>query len=619
MRCPPRPSSPHGGRAGLLPSSTARRAFGPAVSCSAVALALACLLPACGSDGLESAGTLDPPEDTYDPSDGFPQSSGTGTGTGTGGDGPDPTGDDGPPPPPPSEGAWDWRDAIIYFVFVDRFHNGDVANDGPIDGPVADIADWYGGDWQGVIDRIEEGYFNELGVNTLWITVPMDNTSSAGQGVADTRMYSAYHGYWPSDLDTTEEHFGTLEKLQELVMVAHDHELKVIFDYAMNHVHADSPVYADNPGWFWPNDNGFGGNCVCGSGCSWDGDEGRRCWFTEYLPDFDFTNADARAFSVDNAIWWAQQTGADGFRLDAVKHIEDAWLLDLRERTSAELDRHDQDGALTQRFYMVGETFTGDRSQIAYYVRDDMLDGQFDFPLRTQIVDNVLMRQGSLGDLAGFMDANDSYYWSGAVMSTFIGNHDLPRVLHYAEDVPRSGTNPWWNDQQLGWDDPPGLPSGTSAFERLVVGFGIVLTTPGAPLIYYGDEIALPGAGDPDNRRPMDWNTAGYTAGQQLVLDALKTLNAIRAAHPALRYGTRTTLDAGFDTFSYQMELAVGDPELDETVYVALNRADGSNDVGGLPDGSYLDELGGDMVTVSGGVVSVPARSLRVLVPQRAP
>lgn len=583
---------------------------------SASYLAASALLLACGSDGLSSATSLDPPEDSYDPSDGLPNS-GTGTGTGgTGDSGPGSTGDDGPPPPPPAAGAWDWRDSIIYFVFVDRFHNGDTSNDGQINGAVDDRADWYGGDWQGVIDRIDEGYFNELGVNTLWVTVPMDNTNAAGLGVGDPHMYSGYHGYWPSDLEEPEEHFGTLAKLQELVTVAHDHELKVIFDYAMNHVHADSPVYAENPDWFWPNDNGSGGNCVCGSGCSWDDAvQARRCWFTDYLPDFDFTNDDARAFSVDNAISWATSAGADGFRLDAVKHIEDGWLLDLRARTNTELDQYDDEGALTQRFYMVGETFTGDQGQIAYYVREEMLDGQFDFPLRTQIVDKVLMRRGSMGELASFMDANDQVYWSGAVMSTFIGNHDLPRVVHYAEDVPRSGTDPWWNDKDLGWSNPPGIPGGTSAFERLAVGFGILLTTPGAPLVYYGDEIGMAGAGDPDNRRPMDWNTGSYSAGQQLLLDAIKSLTAIRAAHPALRYGTRTTLASGPDTFSYRMELATGG-ELDETVFVAINRADASNAVGGLPDGRYLDELSGESVTVSGGTTSVPARWLRVLVAQ---
>ena len=76
----------------------------------------------------------------------------------------------------------------------------------------------------------------------------------------------------------------------------------------------------------------------------------------------------------------------------------------------------------------------------------------------------------------------------------------------------------------------------------------------------------MAGAGDPDNRRPMDWNTAGYSEGQQLLLSRLRRLTEIRAAHPPLRYGTRSTLEATQDTFSYVMELQVGDPALDGRV-----------------------------------------------------
>ncbi|MCY1007329.1 alpha-amylase family glycosyl hydrolase [Nannocystis pusilla] len=181
------------------------------------------------------------------------------------------------------EGAFDWRDAIIYFVFVDRFNNGDPGNDA-LTG-VETAADWQGGDWAGVTAKIEDGYFNELGVNTLWLTVPMNNTSDDGLGT-DGHLYSAYHGYWPTDLTQTEEHFGTLAELQALVTAAHAADIKVILDYAMNHVHVSAPVYADHPDWFNPNDNGNGGDCVCGAGCSWDGADGERCWFTDYLPDF---------------------------------------------------------------------------------------------------------------------------------------------------------------------------------------------------------------------------------------------------------------------------------------------------------------------------------------------
>ncbi len=492
-------------------------------------------------------------------------------------------------------GDVDWRDAIIYFVFVDRFHNGDPSNDSPIGVPTA--SDYQGGDWAGVTQRIEEGYFEDLGVNTLWLSVPMDNADSAGLG-SDGMQYSAYHAYWPTDLSATESRFGTLAELQQLVDTAHDHGLYVLFDYAMNHVHEQSPTYLENPEWFWPNNNGGGGDCVCGSGCSWDGDEGRRCWFTPYLPDFNFTEQAAVDFSVENAMQWIRDTGVDGFRLDAVKHIEDAWLLELRARVTEEIEPDSG-----QHFYMVGETFTGQMGTIAYYVNPDMLDGQFDFPLRMQMAANVLMRNGSMSDLAGFMDANDTYYGAG-IMSTFIGNHDIPRAIHLAEDTPLWGDQ-WTDGKDRAWTNQPSQPASANAYERLGVSLAILLTTKGAPLIYYGDEVGLAGAGDPDNRRFMQWD--GYSAPQQALLDRLKLLTAIRAAHPATRRGTRTTLSANADTFAYTMA-APGD-----VVHVAVNRSDTTQTVGELPDGDFVDELSGAMF--SGPSVSVPARSALVLVP----
>jgi glycosidase len=506
-------------------------------------------------------------------------------------------------PEPPEPGQWDWRDAVIYFVFVDRFDNGDPDNDGPIGGGVDHRADYQGGDYAGVIAQIEDGYFEGLGVNTLWITAPMGNTDSAGLGIGgDDHSYSAYHGYWPSEMTETEEHFGTMDELQQLVDTAHDHDLKVIVDYVMNHVHEESSVYTEHPDWFTE-------PCLCGSNeCPWDGPTAQTCWFTDYLPSFDHNNGEARAFSVDNAIWWAQTLDLDGFRLDAVKHVADQWVLDLRARLTAEVESDEE------RFYLVGETFTGDPQAIAYYVRDDMLDGQFDFPLRTQIVEKILLRQGSMSDLAGFMDANDATYWSGGTMSTFIGNHDLPRVIHYAEDNPLAGSDPWWNDKDMGWTQPPTTPAGASAFERVGLGFTLLMTTPGAPLIYYGDEIGLPGAGDPDNRRFMDWNEDGYTDGQHLLRDQLQILTSVRADHPAMRYGDRQTLHADGETMVFAMRLE--HEELGEEVFVALNRADFDVETSGIPDGTYDDELSGQEITVSGGVAPLPARSALILVPQ---
>ena len=386
--------------------------------------------------------------------------------------------------------------------------------------------------------------------------------------------------------------------LQAVVASAHTKKIKVILDYAMNHVHITSPVYAQHNDWFWPLD--FSGkHCICGVDCAWDGPDAKRCWFADYLPDFNFTNAAARDFSVSNVLWWVNQTGADGLRLDAVKHIEDQWVLDLRSRISSEVET-----VTKQHFYMVGETYTGDQGQIAYYVDPTTkLDGQFDFPLRAQVINSMLLRSAPMSALDGFVQNNLTLY-GGGIMSTFIGNHDVPRVIHFAEDAPL-WSDPWAGGKDRAWSGQPGLPGGISAFERVANAYTLLYTLPGIPLVYYGDEVAMPGGGDPDNRRMMQWS--GYSAGQQIVLARLKKLGAIRAAHPSLRRGVRTQLGATNDTIAYKMQAGA------DIVYVAINRGDGATGIGGLPSGSFTDAITGS--AQSGPTVQVPARSAVILVP----
>jgi glycosidase len=499
---------------------------------------------------------------------------------------------------PPLDSAIEaWRDAVLYFVLVDRFIDGDPSNNGsPIAG-VPSAANYHGGDWQGVINKIKEGYFTKLGVNSLWLSVPVDNTEMSGVGT-DGKNYSAYHGYWPKDFYKTEERLGTMAKLKELVEEAHKVNITVLIDYAANHVHNSAPVYSQNPGWFWPNSNGNGGNCVCGDGCAWEGGATEKCWFTSYLPDFNYEVAAARKYSIDNMIWWWKETGIDGFRLDALKHMHLSWLTDLRARTNTEID------AVTgKHFYMVGETYTGDKGLIKYYVDPlKKLDGQFDFPQRAEICSKILLRQGSMQELESFLNGNDSYYDKG-IMSTFIGNHDLPRVIHLAQDTPL-WTDSWDGGKNINWANQPGLPGEQSAFERMAAAFTLLMTTRGVPLIYYGDEIGLPGAGDPDNRRDMQWS--GYSAGQNLLKTHLEKLGQIRKDHVALRRGNRSGVWATTDTMAYKMVHPM------ETVYVAINRGNQQGSVSGLPSGSLTNLLTGQ--TVTGPTLNLPARSSMILV-----
>jgi glycosidase len=380
--------------------------------------------------------------------------------------------------------------------------------------------------------------------------------------------------------------------------------MKVLIDYVMNHVHSDSPTWQQHMDYFFPLSD-FGQTCVCHDGpssdpCTWNSPT-HACWFTSYLPTMDFDNMAPRQFSVSNMIYWIQSFGADGFRLDATKQINTQWITDARAALTTQIE-----SVTKQHVYLVGEYFdNGNRDAIKSEVDPcKMLDGQFDFPLRQYILNNLLMRNGSLKDLIGFMDSNTGYYGAG-LMSTFVGNQDVGRAIHFADDTPAWSAGDSGGGQA--WQSPPfGQPTTTNAYERLALAFGLLLTNRGVPLIYYGDEIGLAGAGDPDNRRFMPWS--GYSAGQQLVLDRVQKAGAFRAAHSALRRGDRVTLSSTDDTWAYRMSDGA------DVVYVVLNRSDSQQSVGGLPPGTtWKDAVTGDSVT--GPTVSVPARSFRLLAP----
>ncbi len=517
--------------------------------------------------------------------------------------------EDGALPP----GVFDWRDSVIYFTFVDRFFNGNTANDcdiAGVSGGTKSIANYQGGDWAGVTQKINEGYFTDLNVNTLWVTVPFDNPQVPGLGVGgDTHLYSGFHGYWPKldNSDPTvlqsESCFGTFADLKGLVTAAHTKGLKVIFDYAMVHVHNTSLVYQQHNDWFWPNSKNGSADCVCGGNtCKWETDP-ERCWFTDYLPHWNYTNATARDYSVTQAVEWVKQTGVDGFRADAIKHVDISWLTQLRAKVKSDVIATQTP---PQRFYMVGETYDfGNRDLLKQYVDPSTkLDGQFDFPLRANLVQAVIMRTENMSDLASFMNSNDYYYGANAVMSTFIGNHDLPRIIHLAANNRIWGDNQAADGKDRAWQNQPGAVGEIEAYERVANAFAVLYTNRGAPLVYYGDEIGLPGGGDPDNRRFMQWSA--LDANQTYLKARIKTLGDIRSKHPALRRGTRTTLESSADVWAYS-RITTGD-----TVYVAVNRSDSPKDVTSLPGGNLAELVTG--AAASGPKVTIPARQTRIFV-----
>jgi glycosidase len=521
--------------------------------------------------------------------------------------------------------AFDWRDAVMYFVMVDRFKDSDGSAStvpGVTDGDarVGPSGQYEGGDLRGVTEELD--YLADLGVTAIWLSAPYENRNTAGAAIdpsSDMHTYSGYHGYWPSPDNVSysggtatprprvESRIGTEADLRTLVDTAHattgadGHGMKVMFDYVMNHVDIESGLYAAHNDWFARRDGRFP---LCGPENLWDDPYwGVRCAFTDYLPAFDFENAAARAWSVNDALWWAQELGLDGYRLDAIKHVPLSWLMDLRARLNTDIT--DPAGG---RFYLVGETFSyDDRDLLRRFVDPEtMLDGQFDFPFKARACEALFTPGGRMDSFASWMESNDGYYGASSIMTTWIGNHDIPRAIHFASREIgncREGSNPG-----NGWDWRPGQPTDPAAYERLGLAFAVMFTNPGIPLLYYGDEIGLAGGGDPDNRRMMPWNEASLSTPQRTLRDTVTRLAHARATNKVLARGRRTTLSADQDTWVYRMTGCEAEGATD--VVIAINRADAGRTVS-VPAGSYVNLL--TDAPASGGSLDLGPRSFVVL------
>ncbi len=501
---------------------------------------------------------------------------------------------------------FDFRDGLMYFAFTDRFRNGDATNDNPTAG-VDTRANYQGGDYKGTTAAIDEGYFDALGVRTLWLSPPNTNPDGGFVGTGG-HLYTGYHGYWPKAGREVQPRFGTLDDLKTLVQHAHAHGMRVIIDSVLNHVHQEHPYWTMHQSdWFNPLTIN-GQQCVCGTGptdgCGdWNSSQPngyhgllpkQTCWFEPYMPDLDYESWDALVATVDDALFWARDVDVDGFRVDAVKHF----LLNATKRLRGKL--HDQFEHTGPLYYLVGETFDGDRNFINSFIGPNALNAQFDFPIYFAIGETLAAYSGSLRDLESATAASDMVF-GDAPMSPFFGNHDVARFLSVA------------NGDNTGdaWGAPPAVPSTEAPYfkERLALTF--IATSPGVPMVYYGDEYGMPGAGDPDNRRFMKWPSAStpYTPFEQATLDVTKKLGAARQELVALRRGDRKTLWIDDNHYVFARTTTNKDVAIvviNRDFNAAWSQAVPVPSYVPLPDGTVLkDRLGGPSVTVTGGTIPI--------------
>lgn len=445
-----------------------------------------------------------------------------------------------------------WQAGFLYYAFLDRFADGGDDGLGPISGAQYGT-DYLGGDLVGATQQLEAGWFDDLGVTSIWLSPVNQNPDEAFVGADGVTMYTGYHGYWPTEARGVEDRLGTSsvsgdEALKTFVDAAHERGIRVVVDVVLNHVHEDHEYLTSHADWFGA------APCPCTTDwgeCNWDTNP-IGCWFTDYLPDLDYKQQAVVDQIVDDLLWWAETYDVDGFRVDAAKHMDHVIMRTIRLKLQ---ERYEDAGGA--HFYTVGETFTGQGGQglIMDYVAPYELDGQFDFPLLYPIRDigkGYGFRNLSSETKASDAAYGDSVHW----MSVFMGNHDVSR---YATDI--AGCDTWalfdgCRDVLADGSTSSMTEAEWDLVNKLSLSFAFVATQPGVPLLYYGDEIGLAGAGDPDNRRLMDWRRS---QAQDTLLARFQQLGQLRTQVPALQTGERLELWVDDSLFVYARDNGGGD------------------------------------------------------------
>ncbi|TVR23289.1 MAG: DUF3459 domain-containing protein [Anaerolineaceae bacterium] len=469
------------------------------------------------------------------------------------------------------DGLFWWNDRVFYEIFVRSFY--DSTGDGI-------------GDLQGIIEKMD--YLQELGIGGIWL-MPISPSPS-------------YHGYDVIDYRDINPDYGTMEDFRALLEAAEAHDIAIIIDLVVNHSSVQHPWFiasADDPDgefgdWYiWEEeDPGFRGpdNQVV-----WHQRGGRYYYgvFWGGMPDLNYRNPDVTAEMHDIARFWLEDVGVAGFRLDAIKHIiiegrnqentpaTRAWLTDFR----AFVNDVNPDALL------VGEVWSS--SIMAAPYTGTGVDIVFEFDLADAII-----RAASFGvasTLVNQMNTILSLY-PDQQYATFITNHDQNRVM-----------------SQLRGD-----------FQAAKVAANILLTLPGVPFVYYGEEIGMTGTKpDPEIRTPMQWDgdlpNVGFTTGTpwsainddwadgvtvavqdadpDSLLNHYREMIALRNATPALRRGSYVPVTSGAGTvFSFLRDAD------EQTVLVVLNLRDREIDNYGLtlaadslPEGATLRLIYGEV------------------------
>ena len=447
-------------------------------------------------------------------------------------------------------------DDVIYLIMIDRFSDGDSTNNAPAGAPPEasqrkNARAYHGGDLRGVINHL--GYLKELGVTAIWLTPWCDNWNGVKTCDKPWCPSTYYHGYHAIDYYGVEDRFGDMSTLRELVKTAHSMGLKVIQDQVANHVGSQHPWANDPPlnTWFHGNMqahelNRFQNSALLSPHANpLEVKNTLEGWFSDDMPDMNQDEPEVARYEIQNSLWWVGMTGIDGIRQDTIQYIPRTFIRDL----SVALHRQ------YPRMWMVGEVFERDAAQTSFFIGghkgwdgiDTKLDSVFDFSLWHVSLD-VFTGKKPMRALREQLKY-DALYPDPSLLTTLTNNHDTPRFMSL------SG----------------------ATLEGAMLHTAFMLSMRGVPQLYSGEEIAMEGKEDPDNRRdfpggfPGDthntFTASGRTRDEQRMWQWTHDWIALRRQHSALRNGALTDLLCNDNVFAFLRR------NRDETMIVIINRS----------------------------------------------
>ncbi len=380
-----------------------------------------------------------------------------------------------------------WNDAVFYEIFVRSFRDSD--GDGI-------------GDFNGITEKLD--YLQGLGIKGIWL-MPINPSPS-------------YHGYDVTDYYAVNPDYGTMDDFKRLLEEAHKRDIKIIIDFVMNHTSSKHPWFqsALSPSgefrdWYVWSDTDPGTRGPWGAQAWYRASNGQYYYaiFWDQMPDLNYGNPAVRDEMKKVTSFWLNDVGIDGFRLDAVRYmVEEDRLADSKANHAFLEEWGEYYRSINPQAFTVGEAWTDNANVKKYTNTNRELDSAFNF---------------DLSDAMGTLTQGDTAIFRFVLQTTirdfpeqdnanFLTNHDMPRVM-------------------------TGL--GVDSDQKAKLAAGILLTLPGIPFMYYGEEIGMIGT-KPDEliRTPMQWDNthgAAFTDGTpwQAVNATFTTVNVAQQAGAA--------------------------------------------------------------------------------------